>query len=83
MTRISNLCAAAALAVTAFVATSPAKADYHLIRWNDSGFCQVWDNNVPNLLAPYIYTTASTSVPTLYEALADKEVMLRSGACRF
>ena len=47
MRRLSLLCAAASLAVTALAAASPAEAAYHLIRWQDSGFCQIWDENIP------------------------------------
>lgn len=83
MSRLSTLCAAAALAVTAFVTTSPAQAGYHLIRWEDNGFCQIRDENIPTTVYPHNYTVASTTVQTLWEVLADKETMLRSGACVF
>ena len=83
MSRLSTLCAAAALAVTAFVATSPAQASYHLIRWQDTGFCQIWDEAIPTTPYPYNYTVASTSVWNLWEVMADKDTMLRSGTCAF
>ena len=83
MRRLSTLAAAAGLAVTAFVATSPAQAAYHLIRWQDTGFCQIWDENIPTTPYLYHYAIASTSVPTLIEVMADKEKMLRSGVCVF
>jgi len=41
MRRISILCAAAGLGLAA---TSPARAAYHLIRWDGTGFCQVLDD---------------------------------------
>jgi hypothetical protein len=47
MHRISALCAAAGLGLTALAATSPAQAAFHLIRWQDNGFCQVWDQSIP------------------------------------
>jgi len=43
MRRLSLLCATAFIAVTALAATSPAEAAFHVIRWHDTGFCQVWD----------------------------------------
>lgn len=84
MNRLATICAAAGLVMVAFAATSPAaQAGYHLIRWQGNGFCQIWDDNVPNLMDRSVYVVASTSVPTLVEALADKEVMLRRGSCAF
>ena len=48
MRHISLLSAAAALAVTALSTSTPAKADpFHLIRWSDTGFCQIWDEGIP------------------------------------
>ena len=84
MTRFSTIVAAASLAIAAFAATAPAaEAGYHLIRWQGNGFCQIWNDNVLNLLDRSVYVVASTSVPTLVEAMADKEVMLRRGSCAF
>jgi hypothetical protein len=37
MRRLAILAAAG----IAFAATSPAEAAFHLIRWQDSGFCQI------------------------------------------
>jgi hypothetical protein len=41
MRHVFFLAALAGIAVTAIAATTPAEAAYHLIRWQDSGFCQV------------------------------------------
>ncbi|MCK1739074.1 hypothetical protein IVA79_35170 [Bradyrhizobium sp. 138] len=81
MRRISVLCAAAGLAVTAFVAASPAQASYHLIRWQDTGFCQIWDESIPTTPWPAGYHRASPSVPTFIDALAAKDAALKSGSC--
>jgi hypothetical protein len=83
MRRFSVVCAAAGLAVTAFVATSPAEAAFHLIRWHDTGFCQVWDQSIPTTPFPSNYRVVSHQVPTLIEALAVKENLLRTHACAF
>ena len=83
MRRISTLCAAAGLAVTALAATSPAKADYHLIRWHDTGFCQIWDQSIPTVPFPANYSVVSGEVPTFLAALDIKDHMLRAGACAF
>ena len=83
MRRISMLCAAAGLAVTALAATRPAQASFHLIRWHGTGFCQVWDNTIPTTPWPANYTTVSHRLPTFESALAVKDVMLHKGHCSF
>lgn len=75
--------AAASLAVTAFVAASPAEAAFHLIRRQGNGFCQVWDDSIPTTPWPSDYTAVSESVPTFIEALALKEGLIRAGTCTF
>jgi hypothetical protein len=81
---ISLLSATAAMAVTAFVAASPAQAAFHLIRWQDSGFCQIWDETVPTTPWPGNYIVIQGSqVPTFGDALAYKDGLLRSGTCAF
>ena len=84
MTRISLLSAAAALAVTALSAWTPAKADpFHLIRWSDTGFCQIWDEGIPTAPWPGNYTVVSATMPTFLDALTIKTNMLAAGACSF
>ena len=83
MRRISALCAAAGLALTALAATSPAEAAFHLIRWQDTGFCQIWDQGIPTRPFPSNYRTVSGELPTLVEALAAKQGLLRKGTCKF
>ncbi|MGY3235321.1 hypothetical protein ACVWZ4_004118 [Bradyrhizobium sp. USDA 4472] len=81
MRRISMLCAAAGLAAAAFVAASPAEAGYHLVRWHDSGVCQIWDESIPTTPWPAGYHRASASVPTFLDALALKDHALKAGHC--
>ena len=82
MHRISLLSAAAAIAVTALSAATPAKADpFHLIRWSDTGFCQVWDEGIATMPWPGNYTVVSMTVPTFLDALNVKNGMLATGAC--
>ena len=78
-----KLSIAAALAVTAFVASSPANAAYSLIRWEGTGFCQIWDHAIPGQPFPSNFTTVSAQVPTILDALNAKNGMLASGACKF
>jgi hypothetical protein len=71
----------AAIAVTAFAATSPAEAGFHLIRWEGTGFCQIWDESIQTAPYPSNYVAVSESLPTFWDALAVKNDMLREGRC--
>ena len=84
MRHVFFLAALAGVAVAAIAAMAPAEAAYHLIRWQDSGFCQVWDENVGTVPYPANYTVIEGSVvPTFGDALVFKDNMLRSGTCSF
>ena len=83
MRRLSPFAAAAIFAVSALAASSPAEAAYHLIRWEDSGFCQIWDENVPTSPWPANYTIVSEQLLTFGDALVYKDGLLRSGMCSF
>ena len=81
MRRLYALCAAATLALSALAVTSPAQAAFHLIRWDGSGICQVWDESIPTKPFPSNYKMVSKPVPTLAAALAVKDGMLKKGKC--
>jgi hypothetical protein len=81
MLRLTAL-AAAGFALTAVVATSPAEAAFHLIRWDGTGVCQVWDQSIPTKPIPSNYRTVSKPVPTFAAALAVKDGMLKKGSCK-
>lgn len=83
MRRISIVCAAAGLAITALAATSPAQAAFQVIRWHDTGFCQIWDNSIPTTPWPANYITVTHRLPTFGQARAVKEVLLHRGHCAF
>ena len=84
MRRLCLLAAAAGIAVTAFAAMSPAEASFHLIRWQDSGFCQIWDQSIPTVPYPGNYTVVINSeVPTFGDALVLKDGLLHNGTCSF
>jgi hypothetical protein len=83
MRRISMLCAAAGLGLAALAATSPAEAAFHLIRWDVTGYCQVWDQGIATKPFPSDYKTVGAKVPTPVEALAVKEHLLRKRVCAF
>ena len=84
MRRIFLLSAAATIAVTAISASTPAKADpFHLIRWMDTGFCQIWDEGIPTTPWPGNFTVVSITMPTFLDVLTIKSNMLATGACSF
>ena len=81
MRRIYALCAAASLSLSALAFTTPADAAFHLIRWEGTGFCQIWDESIPTTPYPSNYTAVTDSLPTFWDALAVKDGMLREGRC--
>ncbi len=81
MRRLSTLCAAAALATAAFVAASPAEAGYHLIRWQGTHVCQIWDESIPTTPWPADYHRISGTVATFTDAVALKDHALKKGHC--
>lgn len=84
MFRPIMLSALAAIGVTTLAAPSPAEAAFHLIRWQDSGFCQIWDESVPTAPWPSNYSViVGSEVPTFGDALVYKDGMLRNGTCAF
>jgi len=82
MLRVTAFSAAAAIALSAFAATAPAEAAFHLIRWEGTGVCQIWDQSIPGKPIPSSYKTVSKPVPTFGDALAMKDGMLKKGACK-
>ena len=83
MRRIYALCAAAGLGLSAFAVTTSADAAFHLIRWEGTGACQIWDASIPTQPVPSNYKMVSKPVPTFVAALAVKDGMLKQGACKF
>ena len=72
----------AALVLSAVAASAPAKADpFHLIRWSDTGFCQIWDDGIPTQPWPGNYTVVSTTLPTFFDALNVKNGLLWTREC--
>jgi hypothetical protein len=76
--------AIAAIALPAIAASAPAKADpFHLIRWSDTGFCQIWDEGIPTTPWQGNYMVVSVTMPTFLDALTIKSNMLATAACSF
>lgn len=83
MRKLTILAATVAVAITAIAASSSAEAAYSLIRWEGTGYCQIWDHGIPTQPYPSNYTTVSAQLPTFLDALNTKSGMLASGACKF
>ena len=74
---------AAAVAITALAASSSAKAAYSIIKWEGTGFCQIWDHSIPTQPFPSNYATVTAGLPTFIDALSAKDGMIRAGTCAF
>ena len=71
MRRLAIACAAIAATVSVLAAASPASATpYHLIRWQDTGFCQIWDQSIPTTPWPANFSVVSVELPTFDAAVA-------------
>jgi hypothetical protein len=83
MRRATVLSAAAGIAVSALVVASPARAGYYLIRWDNTGVCQVWSEGLSfkPLRWPSDYEIVSKPFPTFSTAMAAKEAMRQRGRC--
>jgi hypothetical protein len=84
MRRVTALCTAAGIALSAFAVVGPAQAaPYYLIRYDNTGFCQIWDSTLSfkPWTWPSAYRTVSKPIPTVTEALAVKDGLLKRGKC--
>jgi hypothetical protein len=82
MRRVTALCVAAGIALSAIATVSPAQAAFHLIKWSGNDLCQVWDESIPTKPWPSDYRAVSKRVPTLDAALAVKASLMKKGVCK-
>jgi hypothetical protein len=82
MRRVTALCAVAGIAVSAF-AVAPAQAGYYVIRWENTGVCQIWNEDLR--YKPYEwpshYKVVSKPVPSFSEASAIQIKMREQRRC--
>lgn len=86
MRRITMLCASAVVALSAAASVSPAAAaPYHLIRWHDTGYCEIWDHGFAIRPVRWLsdYDVVSKRQATFETSLAIKDRLLKRGVCRF
>ena len=83
MRRATALCAAAGIAVSGLALTSPAQAGYYVIRWDNTGVCQIWSEDLTSkpLQWPSDYKVVSKPVPTLSAAMAVQDTMRQRRNC--
>ena len=64
------LCAAAGIAASALVVAAPAQAGYYVIRWENTGICQVWNEDLKYKPLEWLshYKVMSKSVPSFSDA---------------
>ena len=82
MRRLTALCVAVGIALPAIATVSPAQAAFHLIKWDGTGICQVWDESIPTKPFPSNYRPVSKPVPTFDAALAVKSGLMKRGVCK-
>ena len=83
MRRVTALCAAASIAVSGLAVASPAQAGYYVIRWDNTGVCQIWNADMTSkpLRWPSDYKVVSKPVPTFAAAAAVQEKMRQQRHC--
>jgi hypothetical protein len=78
MRRVLALCAAAGIATSVFAVPASAKVGYYVIRWDNTGICQVWNEDLRYKPAqwPSTYKVVSKPLPTFAEA-SDLQIKMR------
>jgi hypothetical protein len=81
--RVTALCAAAGIAAASLAVISPAQAAYYVIRWDNTGICQIWSDEMTSkpLRWPSDYKVVSKPVPTFTAAAAVQEQMRQQRHC--
>jgi hypothetical protein len=84
MRRVTALCAAVGIAASALAAPAMAtrhapEAGYSVIRWNDTGICQIWNTDLRYKPVEFFsnYKVVSKPVPT-FVAAADIQLKMRA-----
>ncbi|AHY53783.1 hypothetical protein [Bradyrhizobium japonicum] len=80
MRRVLALCAVAGIASSVFTVPASAAAGYYVIRWDNTGICQVWNEELkykPFQWGASTYKVVSKPVPT-FTAASDLQIKMRS-----
>lgn len=83
MRRATALGAAIGIALSALGFAHPAQAGYYVIRWDNTGVCQIWNEEMTSkpLQWPSNYKVVSKPVPTFTAAAAMQEKMRQQRHC--
>jgi hypothetical protein len=84
MRRTTALCLAASFAIAAIVVARPAEAaGYYVIRWENTGICQIWNEELQQkpMQWPSTYKVISKPVPTFVAAMAEQQQMRTQRLC--
>ena len=71
MRRVFALCAVAGIASSVFAMPASAAAGYYVIRWDNTGICQVWNEDLrykPFQWGVSTYKVVSKPMPTFTQA---------------
>ena len=83
MRSVTALCAAIGIAVAATAVVSPAQAGYYVIRWDNTGVCQIWNESLTfkPVQWPSQYKVVSKPTPTFAASMAVQEKMRLQHRC--
>jgi hypothetical protein len=83
MRRVLALCAAAGIATSVFAAPASAAVGYYVIRWDNTGICQVWNEDLKYKPWewPSHYKVVSKPVSTFSDASAIQIKMREQRRC--
>jgi hypothetical protein len=83
MRRITTLTIAAGVAAAALTVAAPAKAGYYVIRWENTGICQIWNEELQYkpMEWPSHYKVVSKPVPTFTDAVNIQLQMREQRSC--
>ncbi|WP_375159038.1 hypothetical protein [Bradyrhizobium sp. RDT46] len=79
MRRLLALSAVAGIASSVFAVPASAKVGYYVIRWDNTGICQVWNEDLqvkPLQIGTSTYKVVSKSFPTFQQA-SDLQIKMR------
>ena len=85
MRRVTAVCAAAAIVASSAAIARPMaqQSGYYVIRWDDTGVCQIWNTNLTQKPWQLFsqYKIVSKTVPTFAAAAAIQDNMRMSRHC--
>ena len=80
MRRVLALCAVAGIATSVFAVPALAAPGYYVIRWDNTGICQVWNEDLkykPFQFGVSTYKVVSKPLPT-FQAASDVQIKMRA-----